>query len=226
MAGVRILAAAAVAIGLGACLKAAPPAEAAPLAQSPDGRPLTLTFQDEFDSFRPWKDGRGVWRTTFRDGKGSDDWDLRTLKWNKEVQLYVDPDFAPGGGPPLRLNPFAVKDGTLAIVFQPTPAAQANRLGGFRYISGLITTQPSFSQRYGYFEMRARLPRGKGVWPAFWLLPSDLSWPPEIDIMESVGDPSKVYTTYHSKAVKLEGKEIAVSPDDFHTFGLAWDKDH
>jgi beta-glucanase (GH16 family) len=225
MAGMRILGAAALAVGLAACLKAAPPAVAGPLTQSPDGRPLAVTFQDEYDTFRPWKDGRAVWRTTFRDGKAADDWELRTLKWNKEVQLYVDPDFAPGGGPPLRLDPFAVQNGTLSITFQPTPANLAPRLGGFKYVSGLITTQPSFAQQYGYFEMRAKLPRGKGVWPAFWLLPADLSWPPEIDIMESVGDPSKVYVTYHSKATKLEGKEIAVSPDDFHTYGLSWDKD-
>ncbi len=211
-------------LALAACSKATS-APSGPLTQAPDGRTLELAFADEFDAFRPWKDGKGVWRTTFRDGKGADDWDLRTLKWNKEVQVYVDPDFAPGGGPPLRLNPFAAKDGHLAIVFQPTPPAHAPRLKDFKYVSGLITSQPSFTQTYGYFEMRAKLPRGKGVWPAFWLLPADLSWPPEIDIMESVGDPSKVYVTFHSEKAKIEGKAIDVSPDDFHTYGLAWDKD-
>ena len=227
MRSLKPVTAAALAVALAACLRTGAPAEAAaasgPLAQSPDGRKLQLAFDDEFDSFRPYREGRGVWRTTFKDGKAADEWDLRTLKWNKEVQLYVDPDFAPGGSP-LNINPFAVHDGALQITFQPTPAGEVGRLRGYRYVSGLITTQPSFSQTYGYFEMRAKLPRGKGVWPAFWLLPADLSWPPEIDVMESVGDPSKVYVTYHSGAVKLDGREVAVSPDGFHTYGLAWDR--
>ena len=71
--------------------------------------------------------------------------------------------------------------------------------------------------------MRARLPRGKGVWPAFWLLPADLAWPPEIDVMESVGDPSKVYMTAHSKLAKDGGTEARVTPDAFHTYAVSWD---
>jgi beta-glucanase (GH16 family) len=213
-------------VALAACFKPdAPAAAAGPLTATPDGRKLQLTFQDEFDSFRPYRNGKGVWRTTFRDGKGQDDWDLRTLKWNKELQLYVDPDFAPGGGPPLRLDPFEHKDGQLAIAMRPTPGEHLGRLNNFKYVSGLITTQPSFTQTYGYFEIRAKLPRGKGVWPAFWLLPADLSWPPEIDVMESVGDPSKVYAVYHSNAAKIEGKEFRVTPDDFHTYAVSWTKD-
>lgn len=224
--GVRHLTALALAVALAACVRPdATAAAAGPLGQTPDGRKLELTFQDEFDSFRPWKNGKGVWRTTFRDGKGQDDWDLRTLRWNKEVQLYVDPDFAPGGGPPLKLDPFEHRDGQLTIAMRPTPGEHAKRLNNFKYVSGLITTQPSFTQTYGYFEIRAKLPRGKGVWPAFWLLPADLSWPPEIDILESIGDPSRVYAVYHSGAAKIEGKEFRVEPEAFHTFAVAWDKD-
>ncbi len=70
--------------------------------------------------------------------------------------------------------------------------------------------------------MRAKLPAGKGIWPAFWLLPTDLSWPPEIDIMESIGDPSKVYVVLHSNATKLEGVELQVTPDAFHVFAVSW----
>jgi beta-glucanase (GH16 family) len=214
------LASMALALGLAACLRASPPAVAAtaPLARAPDGRPLTLTFADDFNSFRPWRQGKGVWRTTFRDGKGSDDFDLRTLKWNKELELYVDPDFRGLG-----LDPFATRDGVLEITAQAARPQDAGKLGAFRYTSGLITTQPSFSQTYGYFEMRAKLPRGKGVWPAFWLLPLDLDWPPEIDVMESIGDPSKVYVTAHSKTGKAEGTEVPVTPDDFHVYAVAWD---
>jgi hypothetical protein len=236
--------AAALALSLAACLQPGAPAEAAtgPLKETPHGRKLELAFADEFDTFRPYRNGQGVWRTTFRDGRDDkqDDFNLRTLKWNKEVQLYVDPDMRGHRGKhgddeppglrvandrPLGLNPFSVRNGMLEIRFDRAPGEHAEALGGFQYISGLITTQPSFSQTYGYFEMRAKLPRGKGLWPAFWLLPKDLSWPPEIDVMENVGDPTKVYVTAHSNAAKFEGKELRVTPDDFHTYAVSWDKD-
>jgi beta-glucanase (GH16 family) len=221
------VAAVTLALGLAACLvRAGPTAAAAPLAKSPDGRPLTLTFSDDFNSFRRWSNGKGVWRTTFRDGKSDDQYGLRTLKWNKELELYVDPDMRAYGqekAPALGLNPFRTQDGVLEISARPAPPELDGRLGGFRYISGLISSQPTFSQTYGYFEMRAKLPRGKGVWPAFWMLPADLDWPPEIDIMESVGDPSAVYVTAHSKVDKTPGQKVTVSPDAFHTYAVSWD---
>ena len=220
----------------------APPLASAqgPLARSPNGQPLTLAFADEFNTFRPYRNGAGTWRTTFRDGRDDhgDDYNLRTLRWNKELQLYVDPDMrshdgshrdgeAPGNrnserDRPLNLNPFALAKGLLTISADRAPEKLSRDLGGFKYTSGLISTQPSFSQTYGYFEMRAKLPAGKGVWPAFWLLPMDLSWPPEIDVMESVGDPSKVYVTYHSSAAKLDGVELRVAPGAFHVYAVSW----
>jgi hypothetical protein len=244
LAGAAILA-----IGLAACLQASPPAEAAaaaataPPTPTPDGRPLQLVFADEFNTFRPWSRGQGVWRTHLRDGKDvfsktqDDDFHLRTLQWNAEQQLYVDPDMVGHAGkhgneePPgqragqrrLGLNPFRVRNGALEIVADKAPANLADQLGGFQYTSGVITSQPSHSQTYGYFEMRAKLPRGKGIWPAFWLLPLDLSWPPEIDVMESIGDPSEVYVTVHSKITKPPNKKINVTPDDFHVYAVAWD---
>jgi hypothetical protein len=214
------LAALGLALALAACLKPTPQAAAAtaPLARAPDGRPLVMTFSDDFDSLRRWSGGKGVWRTTYRDGKAGDEVEIRTLKNNKEVQLYVDPEFAKLG-----LDPFRLRGGILEIRADHAPEKAAPSLHGYRYVSGLITTQPSFSQTYGYFEMRAKLPAGKGVWPAFWLLPQDLSWPPEIDVMESIGDPSKYYATLHSKALDDQGLEIRIDPDDFHTFAVSWD---
>ena len=218
------LAALALALALGACLRGGSTAAAAPapLAKAPDGRPLAITFDDEFDSFRRWSSGHGVWRTTFRAGGPDDDFNVRTLKSNKELELYVDPDFSPGGHR-LGLDPFRLHDGVLDISAATAPPQAQAALQGYRYVSGLITTQPAFAQTYGYFEMRARLPRGKGVWPAFWLLPADFSWPPEIDVMESVGDPSKYYVTVHSIAVKDSGTEATIAPEAFHTFAVSWD---
>jgi beta-glucanase (GH16 family) len=213
------------------CSAAGEAGAAGPLKAAPDGRPLVLTFADEFNSFDRWRDGKGAWRTTFRDGRADDEYDVRTLRSNKELELYADPEMrahgaAPGAGKSLGLNPFHAGGGMLTITADRAPGDLAPQLGGFRYTSGLISTQPSFSQTYGYFEMRAKLPRGKGVWPAFWLLPLDLSWPPEIDIMESVGDPSRYYVTAHSTVgPKDSGTEVPIAPDTFHVFAVSWDRD-
>jgi beta-glucanase (GH16 family) len=61
---------------------------------------------------------------------------------------------------------------------------------GYPYTSGMISTggtpqtKATFAYRYGYAEARIKLPPGKGMWPAFWLVPANRTWPPEIDIME------------------------------------------
>ena len=220
-------------LGTAACLKATAPAEAAasaPLKQTPDGRALTLAFSDEFDSFRPWRsNGGGVWRTVYKDGRHDDPLELRTLRGNKELQLYVDPDMpqkaSASAADAAAFNPFVNQGGMLELVAKPAPAGLSAQLGGYRYFSGLISSQPSFAQTYGYFEMRAKIPRGKGLWPAFWMLPADFSWPPELDVMESIGDPSAYYTTAHSAVTKMAaGLKTDIVPDAFHTFAVAWDE--
>jgi beta-glucanase (GH16 family) len=195
-----------------------PGAAEGPLSRAPDGRPLVLTFSDDFASLRLWNGKTGVWRTAFRDG-GDGGINTRTLKSNGEMEVYVDPQFRGLG-----LSPFRIHDGVLDIIARPVSADQSQRLDGYRYASGLITTQPSFRQTYGYFEIRARLPAGKGLWPAIWLLPADLSWPPEIDVMESIGNPSQASCTTHSGRQPPHGVEFPVpSPEKFHTFAVSWD---
>jgi hypothetical protein len=242
-------AAAALALALAACLHgvalvagAGTPATNGPLDRAPDGRPLQLTFADEFDTFRPWVNGTGVWRTKLGNGTFTDDYSSRNFPGNREVQLYTDPGMRPHTGfhrrrgeaqgsrwqrdaPPLGLNPFEVHDGVLDLVADRAPRALLPKLGGFKYTSGVITTQPSFSQLYGYFEMRAKLPRGKGAWPAFWLIPADSSWPPEIDVLESFGDPGRISITAHTKvkADRKAGTGASITPDEFHVFSVAWD---
>jgi beta-glucanase (GH16 family) len=194
----------------------------APLQSAPDGRRLALTFSDDFDSFRRLGSPGGVWRTTFGDGseKGLD---RRTLPDNGELELYVDARLADVQGA-IGLDPFRAHDGYLDIAATPTPKALISRLDGHPYVSGVITTQPSFSQTYGYFEMRAKLPSGRGLWPAFWLLPADQSWPPEIDVMESVGDSSRIYSTAHSTLRPAPDLEARVSPAAFHIYAVSWDR--
>lgn len=203
-------------------LSASSAQEGSPLRATPDGRPLVMVFNEEFDTFRPWRGRSSVWRTTYGDGTHQG-LDRRSLPPNGELQLYVDPDIqGPRGS--LGLNPFSINRSVLEITAVPTPRELRPLLNNYAYMSGVITTQPSFSQTYGYFEMRARLPRGKGLWPAFWLLPADLSWPPEIDVMESIGDPSQAFVTTHSKVRKLEGFERRIAPDMFHVFAASWDE--
>lgn len=199
----------------------ADPGSAPPLARAPDGRPLALTFSHDFHEFdADLRDGR-VWRTTFGNGS-ADGVDQRSLPSNGELQLYVDPRYGAQIGDP-GLNPFHVGDEGLDIVAQPASPALASKLAGRRYVSGLISSQPSFSQLYGYFEVRARLPQGKGLWPALWLLPADLSWPPEIDMVESIGDPLTIYASTHSGAEPTYTKQVRLADGGFHTFAVSWD---
>lgn len=104
------------------------------------------------------------------------------------------------------------------------------------YTSGSITTQGKASWTYGRIEVRAKLPRGKGVWPAFWTLGTDepkVGWPRcgEIDIMEFVGHtPDKVHGTVHYAADGKhvsQGDKLTVSKlwEDFHVYAVEWEAD-
>ena len=122
----------------------------------------------------------------------------------------------------------------------------------FPYLSGMLSTHDRFSQLYGYFEARMKVPNGQGLWPAFWLIPQlpvnpfpdvEYFWPPEIDIMENRGDwPNIVLMTNHYSGVypypgsKLNnwsygGSDMGMytitnGPDfsaDFHTFAVDWE---
>ncbi|WP_142850463.1 family 16 glycosylhydrolase [Telmatospirillum sp. J64-1] len=147
-----------------------------------------LVFEDHFDDpdltrinehgIRGRNGGTG-WRSRYR----HDRWTVI----NEEKQIYVDPDFAGRAGWPLGLQPFHIADSVLRISAMPTPRDLLPHLDGARYISGCITTENSFWQKYGWFEMRARMPLGRGFWPAFWMMSKHGGWPPEIDIFEGSG---------------------------------------
>jgi len=107
---------------------------------------------------------------------------------------------------------------------------------GDHYTSTRITTAGKKEFKYGYIEARAKLPVGKGIWPAFWMLGSNIGkagWPlaGEIDILEYVGkEPDMVYTTLHTKAnhgenassKKTEFKNIE---EGYHVYAINWTKD-
>jgi beta-glucanase (GH16 family) len=188
---------------------------------------LKPTFSEEFNalSLQNQSAGGGLWATSFA-------WDnystLAAHNIPHELEVYVDPQFAGTGTTPLGLNPFSTNNGILTISATPTPAALKPSLWNLDYTSGLLTTQGSFSQQYGYFEMRADLPDAKGAFPAFWLLPADGSFTSELDVMEYIGQPNTLYQTihygpdadhWHAVNLKTYVGDIA---SGFHTFGLLW----
>ncbi len=195
------------------------PVDPLPVLPSPNA-PLTglkLTFDEEFNSLSlrtgTAATANGIWKT-------SDGWGNRTLSGNNELQLYVDPDYKGLG-----LNPFSVQDGVVTITASKTPDWAKSQVG-YNYISGELTTAGSFSQQYGYFEMRAQMTPGKGMWPAFWMLSTNGKWPPEIDIVEAIGHlPNHVYVNTHSSTNGNAGKDVWSSADitqGFHTYGVNW----
>ncbi len=183
--------------------------------QQLDRAGLHATFAEDFSHFAASAsgilDGRPVWRTTFIGGD-------RTLPNNREVEWYRDD----GAG-----GPFHMVDGTLEISATP----QTGLPQGMIFGSGMIMSQRLFNQLYGYFEIRAQLPRGRGFWPAFWLLPSDGGWPPEIDVMEMLGlTPEKYYVSLHARpeGQPLDQITAVAAPDlsaGFHVFGVSWRAD-
>ena len=88
-------------------------------------------------------------------------------------------------------------NGTLTVTAQnqQTPCGNPNTV--YSYSSGVISSVSKFSQQYGYFEIRAQLPPGQRMWPAFWMVPNPTGGRPEIDIMEEPGNPLFFTTTYH-----------------------------
>lgn len=124
----------------------------------------------------------------------------------------------------------SVEDGMLKIV------ARRESVGGKAYTSARITTKDKQDLTYGYLEARMKLPPGRGLWPAFWMLSTDEPygfWPQsgEIDIMEWVGrEPQRLFGTIHygqpvpnnsSNGDGLELRQGAWS-DDFHTYAVHW----
>ncbi len=110
------------------------------------------------------------------------------------------------------------------------------RKEGEKYTSTRITTKGKKQFKYGYIETRAKLPRGKGVWPAFWMLGKNISkvgWPAsgEIDILEYVGkEPNTIFMSLHTKASHgntINTKKMILNnvEDDFHTYAIDWRKE-
>lgn len=181
----------------------------------PDG--YQLVFNDEF---RDSSLNRSKWTSRYRWGPS---WTI-----NNEQQYYVDilnnPDFGH--------SPFSFDGEYMTISASKTPSNLKGWANNKNYLSGALTTYGKFKMRYGYVEMRARLPKGKGLWPAFWLLHNQENGRrPEIDVVEMLGDKTDlVYQTYHyyqnnrtlrsTPSYKVWGGDFSAN---FHTYGMQWE---
>ncbi|AWB23644.1 glycoside hydrolase family 16 protein [Methylobacterium currus] len=174
------------------------------------------------------------WRTVLGHGSATSVFNRK----GSDASQYVDKDF-PGvengklGSTPLGLDPFELTPGShVTIKGMPAPADLKPKLFGASYVGGVLTTRFSFSQLFGYFEISARLPTGKGIWPAWWLMPISGQWPQngELDILEGLGASNEIYCSVHSSA--LPGKQLSQKvtlPFDvssgWHRYGVAWSAD-
>jgi beta-glucanase (GH16 family) len=132
-----------------------------------------------------------------------------------------------------------VDDGILRLTAR-AESAEAPDGREFAYTSGMVSSgrddddldeDPGFAFTYGYVEMRAKLPAGDGLWPAFWLLAADHESRPEIDIMEADGADMEGYGTYLHIEGPIRRRDHGTrheTPDlttDWHDYGLLWDED-
>jgi beta-glucanase (GH16 family) len=188
------------------------------------------TFGDEFDTLSLWSGTSGTWNTNYwwAGQSGS------TLDGNGEEEWYINHLY----GPTSSVTPWTVSNGILTLTADHADPAIQPLINNYQYTSGQIQSYYSFSQLYGYFEIRAKMPSGQGLWPAFWLLPVDGSWPPEIDVLEVLGhDTTTLHNAVHYNAPRHKSVGAATQfrdannqlidlSADFHTYGVDWQADY
>ncbi len=169
-----------------------------------------LTFDEEFNTLSAGPPGSPAkWETAYFYGA------------RKGPGFLLDPSV---GG--LGQTPYSLKDGVLTIESKATtPELEAAGVAD-PFTTGQIDTHESFSQQYGYFEVRAQVPGVVGSSSAFWLLPLSGPWPPEIDIMEVAGQsPNDLSTTNHFDKSGVTSHDYFDAGDlsrAMHVYGLLW----
>ncbi len=170
---------------------------------------------------------RLVWADDFdRDGlpdpaKWVYDTGMNKTGWhNRERQYYSGP----------RADNARVQDGRLFITARQESLSSAPDWGGQGYTSTRLITRGTGEWTYGFFEIRAKLPCGKGTWPAIWMLNQQAVWPAggELDIMEHIGhQPGRVFSTVHTAAGhggngKGAPRQVADACGAFHNYQMHW----
>jgi beta-glucanase (GH16 family) len=177
-------------------------------AQAIPGR--TLLWADEFTQ----ADGTKPDSTKWGNDIGGSGWG------NNELQYYTD-----------RTENARIEGGQLVI------EARKENFGGKSYTSARLLTKNKVSWTYGRIEARIKIPKGQGIWPAFWMLGANIDgvgWPlcGEIDIMENIGSlPSTLYGTLHGPGYSggggISGNTVlagAALGDDFHVYAIEWEE--
>ena len=157
-----------------------------------------------------------VWKDEFHHEDSLSNWSLQDWPSDKNGEWqYYSPENV------------SVEDGFLII------ESRKERFKGRDYTSGAVTTEEKFEFTYGKVEIRAKLPEGQGIFPAFWLVNSDGdNWLPEIDMLEYLGQyPNELHYVVHWENTLGEksrdyfhykSDEVNFS-NDFHTYGLQWE---
>ena len=199
-----------------ACAPATTRTTAPPTTGTPTVEEWKLTWSDEFEGAA----GASFDGTKWVAETGGEGWG------NKEREFYT-----------ARAENVALDgSGHLVITAREEPADTDRRCwyGACRYTSARLKTKGKFEQAYGRFEAKIRIPRGQGIWPAFWMLGNNIDadgWPKcgEIDIMENIGrEPNAVHGTMHGPGYSgANGIGAAfTSPlafaDDYHVYSVEW----
>jgi beta-glucanase (GH16 family) len=96
-------------------------------------------------------------------------------------------------------------------------------VSGLPYTSGMIQSNPTLNFLHGYAEARMLSPQINSVWPAFWMIPADYSWPPEIDIMEQQGGGGgRLSASLWSAQPMLNQTFPTVDLSQWHVWGVKW----
>lgn len=182
--------------------------------ESDDTKNWSLFWEDNFDGTKGSSPDPSKW--TYDIGTGVNGWGNRQLEYNSDRPENVSMD----------------GEGNLVIV------AKEDTLGGQDYSSARIITRDLFEVSHGRIESRMKLPWGQGMWPAFWLLGSnidEIGWPQcgEIDIMEYRGqNPSTILGSVHGPGYSAGNSvtdEFTLFNDrfdtKFHVFAIEWDAD-
>ncbi|MFJ9561003.1 RICIN domain-containing protein [Streptomyces fuscichromogenes] len=193
------------------------PARAA--AAPADAGAAAVTFSDTFDGAAGSPVDSSKW----------------TLETGDNVNNHEREYYTPGTG-----NAALDGQGHLVITARKeNPANYQCWYGTCQYTSARMNTSGRFSAQYGHVEARMKIPRGQGMWPAFWMLGTDIGsvgWPNsgEIDVMENVGyEPSTVHGTIHGPGYSGSGGIGAAYSlangqafaDAYHTFAVDWAPD-
>jgi beta-glucanase (GH16 family) len=186
-----------------------------------------LLAADNASRSAPTRDWQLVWSDEFNqpDGSAPDaskwGYDVGGGGWgNDELEFYT-----------ARTNNVRIESGHLVI------EARKENYSGRHYTSARLLTKDKHSWVFGRIEARMKIPRGQGIWPAFWMLGANInsvSWPTcgEIDIMENIGkEPGTVHGTVHGPGYSggagiggpltlTGGRTLA---DDFHVYAIEWE---